>query len=248
VGTDLWVVIPVYNEASAVDGVVREWTGSVWAVCPGAVFCLVDDGSTDGTAGVLDRLAAELPALQVVHQANAGHGQACVAGYRAALAAGARWVLQVDSDGQCDPGYFERLWNARGDGAAVVGRRRRRQDGFARTVISRVLSLEVCAATGVWVRDSNSPYRLMRADALAGALPRVASNVYLANILVALTLEAGRGITWVDVGFRRRIRETPFRPRYFLRQAIQLWGDLRRWKRHTRREPLHVSGTPRRCR
>lgn len=238
---ELWVVMPVYNEASAVDGVVREWTTGVRALCPGAVVCLVDDGSTDGTAAVLDGLAAALPSLRVVHQANAGHGQACVAGYRAALEAGARWVLQVDSDGQCDPAYFERLWNARGGGVAVLGRRRRRQDGFVRTVISRVLSVEVYAATGVWVRDSNSPYRLLRADVLAEALPRVSPHVYLANILVALTLQAGPGITWVEVGFRERIRPTPVRLSYFLRQAIQLWGDLRRWHSDRRRAPSRAS-------
>jgi glycosyltransferase involved in cell wall biosynthesis len=242
-GAELWVVMPVYNEAAAVEGVVREWTAGVWAVCPGAVFCLVDDGSTDATAAVLDRLAADLPELRVVRQANAGHGQACATGYRAALKAGARWVLQVDSDGQCDPGCFERLWRARGAGAAVLGRRRRRQDGLVRTLISRALALVVYAATGVRVRDANSPYRLMRADALADALPRVAPDVYLANILVALTLAAGPGITWVNVGFRQRIRPTPFRPRYFLVQAIRLWGDLRRWKGETRRAHSRATRT-----
>jgi glycosyltransferase involved in cell wall biosynthesis len=227
--------MPVYNEAAAAEAAVREWTARVRAVCPRAVFCLVDDGSTDATPAVLDRLAADLPGLRVVRQANAGHGQACATGYRAALNAGARWVLQVDSDGQCDPSYFGRLWSARGGAAAVLGRRRRRQDGLVRTVISRVLSLVIYAATGVGVRDANSPYRLMRADALADALPRVAPDVYLANILVALTLQTGPGITWVDVGFRPRIRPAPFRARYFLLQAIRLWGDLRRWRSDTRR-------------
>ena len=231
-------MVPVYNEAAAVGGVVREWAARVRALCPQAVFCIVDDGSTDASPAVLDRLSADLPRLQVLRQPNRGHGQACLAGYRAALDAGARWVLQIDSDGQCDPGCFERLWAARGPAAAVLGRRRRREDGLVRTVISRVLSLVVLAATGVRVRDANTPYRLMRADALAAALPRVAADVYLANILVALTLQAGPGITWVDVGFRQRVRPTPLRARYFAIQAIRLWGDLRRWSRERRTRRL----------
>jgi glycosyltransferase involved in cell wall biosynthesis len=196
----------------------------------------VDDGSTDATTpAVLDRLGQDLPALRVLRQSNAGHGQACLTGYRAALEGGARWVLQVDSDGQCDARYFESMWGARGDASAVFGRRRRRQDGLARTIISRALALMVRAATGVRVADANSPYRLMRADALADALARVRPGVYLANILLAVTLQAGPGITWVEVGFRARSRPTPLRLHYFLAQAVRLWGDLRRWRSDTRR-------------
>jgi len=201
------------------------------------VLCVVDDGSTDDTPAVLDRLALEVPTLEVLRQTNAGHGAACVNGYRTALNGRARWVFQVDSDGQCDPRHFEALWQSREHAAAVLGRRRRRQDGPARTVISRALSLVILAATGVWVRDANSPYRLMRADALAAALLRVPADVYLANVLVAVTLQRDHGITWVDVGFRRRIRAAPLRPRYFIVQALRLWGDLRRWKRGTGRAP-----------
>jgi glycosyltransferase involved in cell wall biosynthesis len=234
-GDDLWVIVPVYNEGAAAGTAVREWYAAVRALCPDAVFCLVDDGSTDDTPAVLASVAAAVPAVRVLRQDNAGHGQACASGYRTALEAGARWVLQVDSDGQCDPAGFARLWSARDGQAAVFGHRRRRQDGLARTVISRALTLVVYASTGVWVRDANSPYRLMRADALADALPRVGRDVYLANVLVAVELEAGRGITWVDVGFRRRFRPSPFRPRYFLVQAIGLWRNLRRWRSDTRR-------------
>jgi glycosyltransferase involved in cell wall biosynthesis len=242
-GAELWVVMPVYNEGPAAEKAVREWTARVRAACPDAVVCLVDDGSTDATPVVLEGLAADIPALRLLRQRNAGHGQACANGYRAALQADARWVLQVDSDGQCDSAYFERLWSVRDAAVAVFGRRRRRQDGLVRTVISRGLSMVIYAATGVWVRDANSPYRLMRADVLADALPRVSSDVYLANVLLALTLQAGPGITWVEVGFRARIRPTPLRLRYFLAQAARVWGDLRRWRSGTRRARSRATRT-----
>jgi glycosyltransferase involved in cell wall biosynthesis len=234
-GDELWVVMPVYNEGAATATAVHEWAAGVRALCPEAVVCIVDDGSTDDTPAVLESVASALPAIRVLRQRNAGHGQACVNGYRTALDSGAHWILQVDSDGQCDPACFARLWSARHGKAAVFGLRRQRQDGLVRTVISRVLTLVVYAATGTWVRDSNSPYRLMRADALSRALPRVGSDVYLANVLVAVELEAGPGLTWVDVGFRQRFRPSPFRPRYFLVQAVRLWRDLRRWRSDTRR-------------
>ena len=230
-GDELWVVMPVYNEGPAVEVALREWMPAVRVAVPHATFCVVDDGSTDETPAVLTRVAGELPALRVVRQPNAGHGQACVAGYRAALGGGARWVLQVDSDGQCDARHFADLWAARHDAPAVLGRRRRRGDGLARTLVSRALALVVCAATGRRVHDANSPYRLMRADVLAAALPRIPPDVYLTNVLLAVDLAAHAGIRWVDVGFRARMRTAALRPRYFLTQARGLWRDLRRYRR-----------------
>jgi dolichol-phosphate mannosyltransferase len=227
----LWVVMPVYNEDHAVESVLREWTAAARAVVPGVTVCVVDDGSTDETPAVLARLAAEQPGLRIIRQPNAGHGQACMTAYRAALDGSADWVLQVDSDGQCDARYFGLLWAAGREAPAVLGRRRHREDGLARALISRVLTVVVLAATGRWVRDANTPYRLMRADVLAAALPRIPAGVSLVNVLLALDLAAHTTIRWVDVGFRARPRPAAHGRRYFLRHAHGLWRDLRRYRR-----------------
>src|SRR5262249_33788074 len=179
----------------------------------------------------LARCAEALPRLRVVRQPNAGHGQACLTAYRAALDGGAGWVLQVDSDGQCDARHFGALWAARPDAPAVLGRRRRRADGLARTLISRVLAVVVCAGTGRWLSDANSPYRLMRADVLAAALPRIPPNVSLANVLLTVDLAAHTTIRWVDVGFRVRTRPATRRHRCVLMQAFGLWRDLGGYRR-----------------
>ena len=227
----VWVVMPVYNEGHVVETVLREWTAAARALVPSVTVCVVDDGSTDETPAVLARLAAEQPGLRVIRQPNAGHGQACMAAYRAALDGSADWVLQVDSDGQCDARYFGALWAARREAPAVFGRRRHREDGLARTLISRVLTVVVLAATGRWVRDANTPYRLMRADVLAAALSRIPAGVVLVNVLLALDLAAHTRIRWVDVEFRARPRPSAHGPRYFLRHACGLWRDLGRYRR-----------------
>lgn len=228
---ELWVVMPVYNERAAISTVVREWSAAVGAADPAAVLCVVDDGSSDGTAEELAGLRRDLPELRVLWQPNRGHGQACLAGYRAALAAGARWVLQVDSDGQCDPRHFPAMWRARDAGPAVLGHRIRREDGLARLVISRLLALVVGAATGGWIPDPNTPYRLMRADVLGPAVVGIPPDVHLANVLLAVRLRVRCDITWVEVGFRRRIRPARLRPGYFAVQAVRLLRDLRRHRR-----------------
>jgi glycosyltransferase involved in cell wall biosynthesis len=89
------VLIPSYNTGPKVYDTVREaraqW-GPVWVVV---------DGSTDGTAEGLQRMAAEDPGLKVmVLPHNQGKGAAVLHGLRAALAAGFTHALTMDSDGQ----------------------------------------------------------------------------------------------------------------------------------------------------
>ena len=89
------VIIPSYNTGTKVYDTVREarrqWA-PVWVVV---------DGSTDGTAEGLQRMAAKDPQLKVlVLPVNRGKGSAVLAGLQAAQAAGFTHALAMDSDGQ----------------------------------------------------------------------------------------------------------------------------------------------------
>ena len=121
----LWVVLPVYNEAAAIERVVEEWVPVLAAADPAFVLLVIDDGSADATPEALQRLAARDARLRVVRQSNQGHGAACRRGYEIATASSsdADWVLQIDSDGQCDPQDFPAFWQRRQgeSGAAQAG-------------------------------------------------------------------------------------------------------------------------------
>ncbi|RJQ47284.1 MAG: glycosyltransferase family 2 protein [Gaiellales bacterium] len=89
------VLIPSYNTGpkvlETVQDALRQWA-PVWVVV---------DGSTDGTAGQLQALAAQVPDLQVmVLERNQGKGAAVMHGLARAEAAGFTHVLTMDSDGQ----------------------------------------------------------------------------------------------------------------------------------------------------
>ena len=100
----LAVVIPCFNVEKQIAGVVRtlpDWVTRVIAV---------DDGSSDGTLGLLRELADEDPRLRVIaRDANGGVGAAMVTGYRAALDSGADFIVKMDGDGQMDGGELPRL-------------------------------------------------------------------------------------------------------------------------------------------
>jgi dolichol-phosphate mannosyltransferase len=225
----LFVVLPVYNEAAGLARLFDEWLPALQATGSEFTVCALNDGSTDASAAVLRALAQACPNLLLVDKPNAGHGATCVQGYRTAIDRGADWVLQIDSDGQCDPAYFAAFWAGRSAAHPLYGHRRQRDDGAARQWVSRVVSLVVFAASGTWVRDANVPYRLMHRSQLEAIVPRIPADFHLANVLLAIRQQQRYGIRWIDIRFRRRLTGTPsVRLSGFLRRGVQLFVQIRR--------------------
>lgn len=236
--------MPVYNEAAALQAVVAEWLPVLEHCAADVTLCLIDDGSTDATPAVLRQLAREHPQIQVVTKANAGHGRTCLHGYRLAIARGARWILQIDSDGQCDPAGFAEFWGLRAEHPLVFGVRRVREDGRWRRAVSRLLALGAGVATGVWVRDPNVPYRLMKTTAVREVIDDVPDDVDLVNVYLAVALEARTGIRWVDIAFRERTAGRSHRPWWMmLRPGLAVMSQLARDRNRIRRLRERRGGT-----
>jgi glycosyltransferase involved in cell wall biosynthesis len=95
------VLIPAWNEAGAIAGVVRK----VLAVLPGVTVVVVDDGSWDGTIREAKKAGALVLALPV----HLGLGGAVQAGYKLAFELDFDYVIRVDGDGQHDPKDIPRI-------------------------------------------------------------------------------------------------------------------------------------------
>jgi glycosyltransferase involved in cell wall biosynthesis len=105
------VVIPAYNAARTIEGVLRE------TLLAGLPVLVVDDGSTDDTAA----LVRHLPVNLVRHPANLGKGAALKTGFAWALSHGFAGVITLDADGQHDPTAIPRLTEtARETGHGIV--------------------------------------------------------------------------------------------------------------------------------
>lgn len=110
------VLIPSYNPGPGVQATVRaaraQWT-PVWVVV---------DGSTDGSAELLQSMAATDPGLTVMVQpVNQGKGAAVLAGIEAAAAQGYTHVLTMDSDGQHPADLIPRFMQvSKADPSAMV--------------------------------------------------------------------------------------------------------------------------------
>jgi dolichol-phosphate mannosyltransferase len=105
----LSVVVPVCNEAENVEPLAREIHAALASLPYEMIF--IDDGSTDETLAILQRLKSDLPALRVLrHSFRSGQSAAVASGVRAARAT---WVATLDGDGQNDPADIPRLIAAR---------------------------------------------------------------------------------------------------------------------------------------
>ena len=218
---ELMVVMPAYNEEASVRKVLREFFGEIEHWTEKFVFLCLNDGSMDRTGEILDRLREQLgPRLEVRHQANRGHGQTCLEGYREAVRRKIPWILQIDSDGQCDPQYFFRFWRQRNRADVIYGVRFKRDDGWRRIFASKILRIFLWVSAWVNCRDANVPYRLMNTEKIASALATLPEGMFLANVglAVALRREPGIRTAYVPIHFRERFGGEP-------KVALRLFWD-----------------------
>lgn len=231
----LLIVMPVYNEQASVRKVVLEWFHEIENWTEHFVFLAVNDGSTDGTLTILERLRETLgPRFEILTHINRGHGQSCLVGYRQAVEREIPYIFQIDSDGQCDPQYFFRLWRQRETCDVVYGVRKRRDDGWRRTLASFILRMFILLGFRCNCRDANVPYRLMRTSRIASAVERVPARFSLANIGLAILLRNDETCRhgYVPIHFRERYGGEPsVKLSLFGQKAIELYRDIRRMLR-----------------
>jgi len=219
--SELSVVIPVHDE----EGAITEVLDLVRRAAPRAAgrweIIIVDDGSTDGTPGVLRALAAADSRVRVVrHGTNRGYGAALRSGFAAARF---EWVFFTDGDGQLDPGQLPEAVMALGDADGVVGYRLRRSESWVRRANTALWNAAVRALLGVPVRDLNCAFKLLPRRVLAPESLRTTGAVISAEIL-ARASRAGCRFAEIPVAHRPRLlgRPSGARPGVVLRAAWEL--------------------------
>lgn len=211
-GCELCVVLPCYNEEASLRKVVAEWWNEIGNWCDNYCFLVIDDGSLDATPGILAELSTRYGSrLTVFRRQNQGHGQSCLQGYRLATKARIPFVFQLDSDGQCDPQYFYRLWRIRTDFDVIYAFRKHRDDGLRRVFASLILQFYILVFWHKFCIDANVPYRLMNTNKLSGFLSQIPQQFNLANIALSVLLRKDRSVTEgrVPIRFRERYGGEP---------------------------------------
>jgi hypothetical protein len=123
---------------------------------------------------------------------------------------------------------LEQFLSKAAENKVVYGVRKSRDEGWKRLLISRFVTVFAFAATGIWVKDCNVPYRLMHRSALENIVGLVSRDFHLANVLVAVLQEKYFGISWVPIHFRKRIGGMVSVKTYsFAKHGMKLYRQLR---------------------
>lgn len=201
----LTVFLPVHNEADVIEEVLDAFYAKV--VSPTSARLLVcEDGSTDGTGAVLDRLAGKYPMRLEKGNLRKGYAGAVRDGLNAVTT---RFVFFADSDGQYDPEDFWRLLPYAQAYDMVIGRKVNRNEPLHRIVLSRGFHLLVKALTGVPLHDMDCGFRILSSDVARAVIPGVESLPF--SFWAEFTILAhheGFRIIEVPVSHRPRLQGT----------------------------------------
>lgn len=195
------IVIPVRDEAAAITPLVDE----IATIMQGRLFevIVIDDGSRDGTAQILQSLEARHPWLRSLHHpVSRGQSTAIRTGVRHALAP---LIVTLDGDGQNPPDQILMVLSAlesdnTGRLGLVQGQREARQDSAAKRLASRLANGIRDAFLHDGVRDSGCGLKAFRREAYF-ELPFFD---HIHRFMPAMMLREGWQIRTVPVSHRAR--------------------------------------------
>ena len=222
-------VVPTLDEAATIEAAVRGVRKA------GAAVLVVDDGSSDGTIDIVQRLAdADVGVHLVQRGRKLGLGSAYRDGFRWALRRDFDAVGEMDADLSHDPADIPRLIEGLSRGDLVIGSRYVPGGGVrdwpaSRQVLSRGGNAYVRAWTGLPVRDATAGFRLYRRSVLEAVdLGRVRSEGYAFQVEMALRAdEAGFTVVEVPITFTERREGASKMSRAIVAEAlwrVPLWG------------------------
>ncbi len=221
----LLVVIPAFNEAASVGAVVRE----VRAELPRAGVLVVDDGSSDDTAGVARSAGALVASLPY----NLGVGGAMRVGFKYALAKNYDVAVQVDADGQHDPAGVPALLEGLDSADVVIGARFAGEGEYhvrgPRWWAMRLLAVVLSRTAGTRLTDTTSGFRASNARAIAVFADHYPAE-YLGDTVEALVIAVRAGLTVRQVPATMRARtagepsQSPLQAAFYLARVVLALG------------------------
>jgi dolichol-phosphate mannosyltransferase len=241
--SDLIVVLPAYNEADNLEPLIY----CLSEVLAGQAYeiVVVDDGSRDGSAEILERLSSSNPIHVVAHPANQGLGQTILDGLRYACdrATPNSVIITMDADQTHPAAIIPQLVREIGAGydMAIASRYRSGSEVFGLSLFRRILSYGASVLFQVLlptrgVRDYTCGYRAYRTSSLCAALKHYGDDLVggsgfecMAGILVRFR---ALGLRFAEVPFilryDRKLGESKMRIERTIFSTLKLAAAARR--------------------
>lgn len=201
----IFFVLPAYNEEANIRETIKRWYPVVENAGKECRLVIANDGSRDQTLKIMEELKDKYPLLVPLDKPNQGHGPTVIYLYNYAIAQGADYIFQTDSDGQTDPSEFQQFLNSINQYDCIMGSRPVRGDGKSRKIVENVLRCYVWLFFKTWVPDANAPFRLMKVSVVKKYLNLMPSDFNLPNaVLAACFSRFHEKVKYIDITFRPR--------------------------------------------
>jgi hypothetical protein len=233
---ELTVLIPCHNASQKIEAAVVDWVAALEQVTPFEIV-VINDGSNDGSARILDSLRRDHPQLRVIHQLHTGEAQAIRRGYDIARGT---YVLELPLVGSFEPRHFWPLWERRLSYQVLVAfsdhpNAKRRLTEWPGHLLEKWLNF----LFGIQLRSGLSQYRLCRTHVVGPMMKRLPLPYDSVGTGICLLVhrEYPFGIREVPVPLAEAASRTPGARRALLigLEALQLWWATRRpWFRRRR--------------
>jgi glycosyltransferase involved in cell wall biosynthesis len=232
----LSIVVPVYNEAGSLEPLMQEIADAVPHTGHPFEVIFVDDGSTDRSFEVMERLTAAHPNVRALKlRRNFGKAAALAHGFADARG---EIIVTLDGDRQDDPAEIPKLLAKLDEGYDLVsGWKQRRQDPVTKTVPSRFFNWTVRKATGIPLHDFNCGLKAYRREVVQNI------NLYgeLHRYVPVVASDRGFKVGEVKVAHRRRsLGRSKYGARRYLRGYLDLLTVL--FLGRFQHRPLHLFG------
>ena len=224
----LSVVVTVLNEEATLENLYRRTVAALEPAGRAFELIFVDDGSRDGSFGILERLHAADGRVRVVRfKRTFGQHPAMHAGLARARG---ELVVTMDGDLQNAPEDIPRLVDAVDAGSDVAsGRRVARRDSWGRTLPSRLINGMLRRFTGVAISDFGCAFNAYRRSAVVPMLGSIGRQKFTK----ALVLSAGASVVEVDVAHAPREGRSRYSPLRLTRLALHVlagfWPQPIQW-------------------
>ena len=223
------VILPAYNEASAIERAILETAASFDALAAPYEIIVVDDGSTDGTAALAEAMRARFPTVRVArHATNAGKGAAVRTG---AQAAEGEVVLFLDCDLSTHPDTFRSFIPLLTTHDLVIGSRRVKgavipePQPLWRSLLGRAFNAFIRIYLRLPYHDTQCGFKAVKRSALP-ILKTITSDGWAFDVeLLARAREAGLTVVECPITWNNR-RESRVR----LGSAWSILNELRQIK------------------
>jgi dolichol-phosphate mannosyltransferase len=228
------VIVPTFNERENIARLIENVLGQD----PRLDILVVDDGSPDGTADIVDAIIAVNSRVNILRRPRKmGLGTAYVAGFRWALERKYDFVFEMDADFSHDPQHLPEFLRAVQSADLVLGSRYREGKvtvvnwPIARLILSYFANVYARRVTGLQVWDATGGFKCFRRSVLEAIdLTKVRSNGYAFQIEMSYRASRrGFRIVEIPIVFVDRTEGQSKMSKTIVREAVWMVWRLRWW-------------------